>query len=38
MFRKLDLFPSLGEGREPPTLLGLLESASERLKYVTMVY
>jgi hypothetical protein len=25
MFRKLDLFPSSGEGRETPTLLGPIE-------------
>jgi hypothetical protein len=27
-FRKLDLFPSSGEGREIPTLLGSLERAN----------
>jgi hypothetical protein len=27
-FRKLDLFPSSGEGRETPTLLGPLERAN----------
>jgi hypothetical protein len=28
MFRKLDLFPSSGERRETPTLLGSLERAN----------
>jgi hypothetical protein len=28
MFRKLDMFPSSGEGKETPTLLGLLEKAN----------
>jgi hypothetical protein len=28
MFRKLDLFPSSGEGGEPSTLLGVLERAN----------
>jgi hypothetical protein len=27
-FQKLDLIPSPGEGKETPTLLGLLESAN----------
>jgi hypothetical protein len=33
-FRKLDLFPSSGEGRETPTLLGPLESV-ERVSEIS---
>jgi hypothetical protein len=31
MFRKLDLFPSSGEGRETPTLMGPLERANHSM-------
>jgi hypothetical protein len=34
MFRKVDLFPCSGEGRETPPLLGLLERASRDLDKV----
>jgi hypothetical protein len=33
MFRKLDLFPSSGEGQKTPTLLGPLEKANFNLVF-----
>jgi hypothetical protein len=37
-FRKPDLFPSSGEGRETPTLLGLLETPHHRIKFSSKIF